>query len=167
MINLYENSIQKIDSILYDIDMLSEIVFVYKEQPGQYFCATYHHSKKEFLGFGTFGTFGINSILKCFKESWQPEFLKKIIITNKRRKFFRGSEKINFYFTYNGKSLSLIDVWSERELYIKPKEYNELFSIPTYIDSSELIYTGILNNEFIKSNPGTIIRRHNGTKIRI
>lgn len=167
MINFYEESIQKLDTILYDKDMLTEPVFAYRERPGQYFCATYHHSKREFLRFGTFGNFKSGDILKCFKESWQPEFLKKIILANKKKKFFRGSEKINFYFTYNGKSLSLVDVWSEKESYITPEDFNELFSLPGYIESSELIYTGLLNNSFIKSNPGVIIRKKDGTKIRL
>lgn len=169
MINLYEESIQGLDTILYDKDMLKECVFVYREQQGQYFCATYYHSLKDFKDFSTSGKkFKLKNIIRFFKDHyWQSEIIKKVITLNKKRKFFRGSDKIRLFFTFNGKFLSLVDVWSEKESYIKPEDFNEFFCFPVYINSSTLIFKGVLNNKFIKSNPGAIIRRQNGERIRI
>lgn len=168
MINLYEDSIEPLHTIMYDKDMLTEIVYAYREQNGQYFCVTYQYSTKEFKDFTTSGNeiFSLGDILRCFKNSSQPQFLERIIKMNKKRKYFRNSDKIRFFFTYNGR-LSLVDVWTEKEQYIGPKEFNEFFCLQPYIDSSELIFSGILDYNFIKANPGIIIRRKNGTKVRL
>ncbi len=58
-------------------------------------------------------------------------------------------------------------MWNEKEGYIKPKEYNDMFCIPNYIESSILISIQILDKKFIDSNHGLIIRRNNGTKIKL
>lgn len=164
MIKLYTKSIYSLDSKKEDIQ---EIVCAYKEISGQYFCATYDYIERRFTDFSTSGEYKLGKIIKYFSESWQSEFLKKTISVNKRRKFFKGSSKIRFFFKYNKKSLSLIDVWSECEGYIKPRDYNELFCIPDYIESSKLVFIGKLDDKFIKSNPGVIIRKLNGDKFRL
>jgi len=171
MIKTYLESIGCLDSIQYDKSLLTEPVYIYSEISGQYFCATYDHSEKEFISYTIqSGEYKTGQAIKCFKFSWQPEFIKGIIKENKKRKYFRGSEIIKFFFKYNGgTNLSLVDVWNDCEGYIKPKEWNEFFCFRSYIESSELLDTTILSKKIIDfhSGKGCIIRRWDGSKYRI
>lgn len=167
MIKSYIDSIENIESI-HDETILKESVSVYKEiDGGQYCCVTYDYDEKQFKDFSTNGDIKLGEIIKHFKLSWQPEFLQRVISLNKKKKFFRGSNKIKLYFKYNGVRMSLVDVWSEKEGFIKPKDFNNLFCIPDYIESSKLVDIKVLDSKFINSNPGLLIRRNDGTKIKL
>ena len=166
MIQSYIDSIKDIESVC-DESILKELVSVYKEIDGQYCCITYNYDEKIFKDFSTSGDFKLGEITKHFKLSWQPEFLKRVIFLNKKKKFFKGSNQIKLYFKYNGVRMSLVDVWSEKEGFIKPKDFNNLFCIPDYIESSKLIDVRVLDSKFIKSNSGLFIKRIDGTKIKL
>ena len=167
MIQDYIDSIKNIESI-HDDTILKELVSIYKEiDGGQYCCITYDYDEKLYKDFSTNGDLKLGKIIKHFKLSWQPEFLQKVISLNKKKKFFRGSNLIRLYFKYNGIKLSLVDVWSEKEGFIKPKDFNTLFCMPDYIQSSELVGIKVLDAKFINSNHGLLIRRNDGTKIKL
>jgi hypothetical protein len=89
MIKSYLESIDNLDSILYDKKMLNEPVYVYKElECEQYFCAVFDYANKEFKDFTTSGDFKLGRIIKHFKLSYQPEFISKVVSANKKKKVF-------------------------------------------------------------------------------
>lgn len=170
MIKTYLKSIDSLDSIQYDKSLITEPVYIYSEISGQYFCATYDYSEKEFTGYTIqSGEYKTGQAIKCFKLSWQPEFIERVIKENKKRKYFRGSRIIRFFFKFNGTSLSLVDVWNDFEGYIKPKEWNEFFCNKSYIESSDLLDITILSKKIIDLHSGNecLIRRSNGSRYKI
>ena len=168
MIKTYLESIGSLDSIQYDKALLTEYVFIYSEIQGQYFCATYDYSEKEFKDYTIqSGLFHTGQAIKQFKLSWQPEYIGRIVKENKKRKYFRGSKTIRFFFRYNGKKLILVDVWNDQEGYIRPYEWNEFFCTRPGIESSTLEDVVILGQKFINSHKGYIVRRKDGRKYRI
>jgi hypothetical protein len=168
MIKTYLESIGCLESIQYDKTLLTEPVFVYSEIPGQCFCATYDYSEKEFNSFTIqSGQYRTGQAVKKFKSSWQPEFIGRIIKENKKKKYFRGSNIIRFYFRYNGSRLILVDVWNDQEGYIRPKDWNEFFCFRSYIETSALEDIVVLGQGYIDSHKGYIVRRKDGRKYRI
>jgi hypothetical protein len=168
MIKTYLSSIDNLDSIQYDKSLLTEPVYIYSEISGQYFCATYDYSEKEFKDYTIqSGQFRTGQAIKHFKLSWQPEYIGRIVKENKKRKYFRGSKTIRFFFRYNGKRLILVDVWNNQEGYIRPHEWNEFFCTRPGIESSTLEDVVILGQKFINSHKGYIVRRKDGRKYRI
>lgn len=168
MIKTYLESIGCLDSIQYDKTLLTEPVFIYSEIQGQYFCATYDYSEKEFKDYTIqSGQFHTGKVIKQFKLSWQPEFIERVVKENKKRKYFRGSNIIRFFFRYNGSKLILVDVWNDQEGYIRPHEWNEFFCIRHDIETSIFEGEVILGQTFINSHKGYIVRRKDGRKYRI
>ena len=166
MIKSYLKSIENLDSVLYDKSMLYETVNIYSEPNGQYFCTTYTYSDREF---GTYsiqtGKYKVSQAIRQFKMSWQPEFLENILKINKKKKYFRGSDKFRFFFKYNGRDLKLVDIWCEECGYIKSGDWNKYFCIPSYIESSEYVDTLKLTQKSLEVYKGYLIRRNDGRKV--
>ena len=168
MINSYIRSIGNLDSILYDAKMLTEAVNIYKEQPGQYFSAAFNYSDKVFEKFTIQrGEHRVGEAIRTFKNSWQPEFLERILKENKKKKYFRSADTFRFFFKYNGVRLELIDVWNDKNGYIMPEDYNEFFCTPDNIESSKLVGIKKLNKKYIDTHRGYIIRRVDGRKVML
>ena len=162
-----------IDNIKYNTELIGEQVWAINKLDGQNFCAKYNGKTKQFTNdFGsrkcmvdeTSDQFG--DAVRYFKEHGYDKILDAIIAKHRDKKdVFTGVEEITFFFEWYGDHsfagfhqdedkdnmhLALIDVFLKKKGYIEPKTFVELFS-DCGIEIPELIYTGKLNNDFIKS----------------
>ncbi len=168
MIKSYLKSIGDLETILYDKLMLSEIVSVYKETSGQYFCTTYTYEDREFTNYSLqTGQYKIGQVIRHFRSSWQPEFIEQVLHNNKKKKYFREAEKFRLFFRYNGERLELTDVWNDEHGYIGINDWNKYFCTTSYIDSSEFIGNEKITSGFLETHKGCLIRRKDGRKVRI
>ena len=102
--------------------------------------------------------------VKYFKNSNIPDTLIEIVKENSGKKgLFSGIDEITFYFEWFGEhsfagrhdqsdelKLYLIDIFLKKKGYIEPKQYYEIFCNDERLDTPELIYKGILTNDFVK-----------------
>ena len=150
--------------------LLGESVWAFNKLDGQNFAVKYNPRKNVFDSFGSrkrmvdendeqFG-----SAVRYFKESCIPETLSKLVKENSGKKgLFSGIDEITFYFEWFGEhsfagrhdpsdelKLYLIDIFLKKKGYIEPKQYYEIFCNDERLDTPELIYKGILTNDFVK-----------------
>lgn len=150
--------------------LIGESVWAFNKLDGQNFAVKYNTRKKVFDSFGsrkrmvdeTDEQFG--DTVRYFKNSNIPETLSAIVKENSGKKgLFSGVDEITFYFEWVGEhsfagrhepsdelKLYLIDLFLKKKGYIEPKPYYEIFCENELIDTPELIYKGVLTNEFIK-----------------
>ena len=150
--------------------LLGESVWAFNKLDGQNFAVKYNPRKKVFDAFGSkkrmvdendeqFG-----DTVKYFKNSNIPDTLIEIVKENSGKKgLFSGIDEITFYFEWFGEhsfagrhdpsdelKLYLIDIFLKKKGYIEPKQYYEIFCNDERLDTPELIYKGILTNDFVK-----------------
>lgn len=160
-----------IDRIQDNGALLGEEIVAYNKLDGQNICIKYSTRTKKFDQFGsrkrvfdeTDSQFG--EAVKWFKASCYPELLSQIITDNsKKRGLFAGVDEVTFYFEWYGENsfagvhqegdemkLALIDVFIKKKGYIEAKPLRELFYSHSEIIQPELIYSGKLTKDFIKS----------------
>lgn len=149
--------------------LLGESIWAFNKLDGQNFAVKYNPRKNVFDSFGSkkrmvdendeqFG-----SAVRYFKESCIPETLSKLVKENSGKKgLFSGIDEITFYFEWYGEhsfagrhepsdilKLYLIDLFLKKKGYIEPKPYYDIFCENEIIDTPELIYKGVLTNEFV------------------
>lgn len=162
-----------IDNIKYNTELIGEQVWAFNKLDGQNFCAKYSGKTKQFTNdFGsrkcmvdeTSDQFG--ETVRYFKEHEYNKILEAIIAKHRgKRDVFTGAEEITFFFEWYGEHsfagfhqeedknnmhLALIDVFIKKKGYIEPKTFVELFA-DSGIEIPELIYSGKLTQDFIKS----------------
>lgn len=150
--------------------LLGESVWAFNKLDGQNFAVKYNPRKKVFDAFGSkkrmvdendeqFG-----NTVRYFKNSNIPDTLIEIVKENSGKKgLFSGIDEITFYFEWFGEhsfagrhdpsdelKLYLIDIFLKKKGYIEPKQYYEIFCNDERLDTPELIYKGILTNDFVK-----------------
>ena len=150
---------------------MGDMVWAFNKLDGQNFGVKYNPRTKQFgpycsrkrLVDESDDQFG--ECCKFFNNSGYKEELTRIVKANSGKKqVFTGVEEIMFFFEWYGEHsfagvhdpndqmhLALIDVFMKKKGYIEPKDYYDLFVNNTVIETPELIYKGILTNEFIKT----------------
>lgn len=158
------------DNQRYDHVLDGEMVWAENKIDGQNFVVRYNVKKQEFIAFGSkkmivdenHEQFG--NAVKIFKEVYENKLREIIIENSKKRGAFNGVQEIHLYFEYAGDnsfcgfhqdgdemSLTLIDVFLHKKGYLEPKNFHAIFGRDGSIKLPEVIYVGVLNNDFIMS----------------
>lgn len=171
-----------IDNIKYNTELVGEQIYAFNKLDGQNFCAKYSVKKKCFTNFGsrkymvdeTSEQFG--DTVRYFKYHNYETILTNIVEQHRgKNDVFSGADEITFFFEWYGEHsfagfhsledkndmhLALIDVFIKKKGYIEPKKYMNLFS-DCDIELPQLVYTGTLNKDFIKSIQDNDWNEHN------
>lgn len=162
-----------IDRIQDDGTLLGEMVWAYNKLDGQNFRVKYNPRSK------TFGPYGsrtqlvdenseqFGAAVRYFNAHGYGDILSAIVKENSGKKgLFTGVDEITFFFEWYGDNsfagfhqegdemhLALIDVFLKKKGYIEPEPYERLFR-DSGIELPELIYKGVLTQDFIGSVQG-------------
>lgn len=157
------------ENIKYDKFLIGEEIIAENKLDGQNFCAQFNNKSKTFIAFGskklvvdeTNEQFG--RAVSYFKENYEDILIEIIKENSKKDMPFYKAEEIHFYFEYYGEKsfagvhdvddtlkLALIDVFVKKKGYLEPNIFYQLFDNKGII-LPEIIYKGILTNDFISS----------------
>lgn len=156
-----------------DGTLRGESVVAFNKLDGQNFRARYMCkglNKKTFTQFGsrhhlvdeTDEQFG--DAVRFFKEHYDS-VLRDIIANNSgKRQVFNGVEELVFIFEWYGDhsfagfhqpgdemKMALTDVFIHKKGYIEPKDFIEIFCEDDRVETPEVVYSGTLNMDFVKS----------------
>lgn len=149
---------------------MGEEVWAFNKLDGQNFGVKYNARTKKFSDYTsrkcnvdeTHPQFG--GAVVYFKEHYLNLLLDIINKNSGKGGLFNGVDEIMFFFEWYGDNsfagfhkegeelrLALIDVFMKKKGYIEPKSFYNIFCLNDEIHTPELIYKGVLNQEFIKS----------------
>lgn len=164
-----------IPRLLDDGTLKGEQVVAFNKIDGQNFRVKYTPkglTKKQFTLFGsrtqlvdeTNEQFG--DAVRFFKKFYE-EPLREIIVNNSGKKgVFNGAEEITLFLEWYGPNsfagfhqpddkdnmrLCLFDVFVKKKGFVEPKDFIEIFGNDDRIETPDVIYTGKLNEDFVKS----------------
>lgn len=153
-----------------DGSLLGEQVYVFNKLDGQNFRVKYNPKTKQFTQFGSRNCLVditneyFKDAITYFKNNIEKPLLEIILENSGKNQIFKGIEEITFFFEWYGEKtfagfhtegdelkLKLIDIFLKKKGYIEPKLFDKIFCQDNRIETPEIIYHGVLNDDFIQS----------------